>query len=465
MTWSPPQASEVRLNLWVVLAGLLAATFLAVLPMDGTIALRNVAMFGLLVLLVFRLRVSQPQWELLWWPQLLMPLALWVIYLCLFPLIAERTADAWRSLGQIWTHSILALLAGLGLALVLRGYRHFGTPFQLGLITVVPVLVHLGFVVWKIVETSSIPWGYWGRETHHADLGYAAGHAVILLGVAIAVGKDVRRLLALALIAAALLSVIVAQSRAGLGFALLALLLVLLVHLLASGGRRRRRQLAVLVALALGIVVVVVLAARSDVRWVRMVDRISAGFLGDSLQIQCEGTAQVEQELTKKLGSGERAQDLVGSIRDGDGARMVLLRAGLRLAIEHPWGLDGSRQAYQQRLREYCPNPAGFQIAHTHNGWLDTVLALGWAGAALYFLVLANFLRLGIAGLRAGGEGVEWAYVLVVLSIFWILRGFTDSVFRDHQLEMQGFVLAYAAVALKLRSRSPQPAGLVRDGA
>lgn len=434
-----------------------AAIYLAVLPMAETIAVRNLAMFGLLLLLVWRLRTSgfdSRGLHLGLW----VPFVLWMAYICLFPIFAEQRGDAFRNLGIIWYHSILALLGGAGLALVLTGRGNFGTPFQLGVVSMTSIVIHLGFVGWKVIETSAVPWNYWGRESHHADLGYTAGQGAVLLAVALIAGKGVKRPWAIGLIAAALVSLIVAQSRAGLAFVMLGLLLMYGVYLLMGGGRHRKVQLTVFVLMLATIAAALVVAARFDSRWARMADRMTAGFYGDALQIQCEGTAKIEEELVKRYGPGERTNDLLSSIRNGDGTRIVFIRAGLQLALEHPWGLDGSRQAYQKRLAEHCPSPAAVQMAHTHNGWLDTILALGWIGAALYFLVLANFLRLGIAGLRAGGEGMEWAYVLVVLSIFWILRGFTDSVYRDHQLEMQGFVLAYAAVALKLKSRPKVPA-------
>lgn len=446
---------QVPIGVWGRLLLLFAAIYIAVLPMANTMALRNVALLAVLVLLAFVSIRVPAQWWLGISSAWLIPLALWVAYLCLFPLIAEDSAGAWRNLGQIWYRSILALVAGAGVAVVLARYGGLVTTFHVGLLTVVPLVIHLGLVAFKAYEISGIPWNYWGRETHHADLGYAAGHAVVLFAVsaALALKRERRRLVAFALIAAAILSVTIAHSRGGLGFALLGLFLVFAVDLMVSDARKRTRYIAILVAGVAAIVLVVVFASRSDDRWVRMADRLAGGFYGDALQIQCEGNAQIERELTERFGPGQQTADLVESIRAGDGARIVLVRAGLRLAELHPWGLDGSRQAYQLRLKEYCPNPAAFQISHTHNGWLDTVLSLGWIGAGLYLLVLVNFLRLGIKGLRTGGEGIEWAYVLVVLSIFWILRGLTDSVYRDHQLEMQGFVLAYAAVALQLRSR------------
>ena len=56
-------------------------------------------------------------------------------------------------------------------------------------------------------------------------------------------------------------------------------------------------------------------------------------------------------------------------------------------------------------------------------------------------------------GLRVGKTLNPCALVLVTNNLFRILCGPSDSVLRDHMLEMQGFVLAYAAMALKMQGR------------
>lgn len=449
-TWRSNAATQVKdEKFWI---GVLAAIYLAILPMAGTIALRNVAVFALIVLLSWHFYRKKPTFNgvsIRW----ALPILAWAAYLCIFPLFTELHAEAWRNLWTVWFRSLMALAVGAGVALIFSEDRQRGTVLQLGLITTFPILIHLGLVGWRIVETSAIPWNYWGRETHHADLGYAAGHAVVLLSVALLTGGMKRSAGIVALIGVSIFSVIVAHSRGGVAFSFVGLILVLGAYFLMSGGGRRILLLLGVLGVIVLAVVVLGFAAKSDARWLRMTDRLSSGFSGDALQIECEGTERVEAELIEKYGPGERMRDLISSIQNGDGARTVLLRAGVTLAIEHPWGLDGSRQAFQKRSKEYCPDPV-IQMAHTHNGWLDTALALGWLGAALYAWVLINFLRLGLAGLRKGGAVNDWALVLVALSLFWILRGFADSVYRDHQLEMQGFVLAYAAVSLKLGKRT-----------
>lgn len=432
--------------------GLFAAGYVAALPMSGTIAWRNVALLALCACLAWSILRHRPSF---FWPPV--PVLLWAVYLFAFPFISDSPIIAVDSLLGQWGRGLLAMLAGAGVATVFCK-KNKGSAFYLGLVSSVPILVHLCLFAWRAWETSSIPWGYWGRETHHADLGYAAGQAVVLLAAAMAAGNRVYRPWAAALIVACLLSTALAHSRAGLAFALVGGLLVVSGIYAARATHRRRHVLAGMVGLLIVGMAVFSIAVKEDVRWRNMTAQLMAGFLGDAIQIECEGTSSIESKIIAQYGSGEKAQSVISAVQGGDGARMVLLRAGMALAIKHPWGSDGSRQAYERLLKAECADPV-ILMAHTHNGWIDTMLALGWAGATLYLMVLGYFFAFGYAYLRRASQLNEWALVLVALSAFWILRGFTDSVFRDHMLEMQGFVLAYAAVNLRrqnqLRSDAP----------
>lgn len=378
---------------WV---GLFAAIYIAVLPMADTIALRNTALLGLLLCLAWQFPNIRSELRFG------LPVLLWSAYLFIFPLIADDHAVAWSSLAGQWSRGLLAMLAGAGVAALL-GRRMGAAVFYLGVASAVPVLVHLVLFVWKAWASGSIPWGYWGRETHHADLGYAAGHTAILMAASIVAGDRKFRPWAMAFILAALM---------------------LAVSVLAA------------------------FAAKDDSRWSNMATKISAGFLGNPIQIECEGTASVESDIVSRYGAGELSNSVINSIRDGDGARMVVLRAGMELAVKYPWGSDGSRQGFEKLLRRVCPSPA-ISMAHAHNGWIDTLLAIGWIGAFLYLWLLIYFCEQGVTNLRNERTLNEWGLVLIALSLFWIIRGLTDSVFRDHMLEMQGFVLTFALVALQ----------------
>jgi drug/metabolite transporter superfamily protein YnfA len=435
-----------KLSLPAVWTGLFAAVYVAVLPMAGTIALRNLALLGGLVCLAWQFRAIRSE---LW---LGLPVLLWAMYLLVFPLIAIDHGVAWQNLGGQWGRGLLAMLIGAGTAAVLSGADRRVGVFHLGVLSAVPLLVHLFLFFSKAWEGGVLPWGYWGRETHHADLGYAAGHTVIFLMAAIAAGDRKYRLGAMVLVVAVLLSTVFARSRAGSAFAVFGGVLVLLLAYLKQAPQQRRYTLAGLMVFLLAVAGIGALTLKDDPRWHRMAAELSAGFLGDPIRIECEGVEVIEADIVAQYGAGEQARQLLDSVRYGDGSRMVVLRAGLALSFKYPLGSDGSRQGFQKLLSQECPSPAVI-MAHAHNGWIDTLLAIGWLGALLYLLVLLYFLRRGWQSLAGGAGASPWAFVLVAASVFWLVRGLTDSVFRDHMLEMQGFLLAYALVAHRLWTR------------
>jgi hypothetical protein len=411
--------------------------------MSGTIALRNVALVALCVCLIWS---NSRHRSSVHWP---IPVVLWAAYLFVFPFISDAPTIAVHSLLSQWGRGLLAMMAGAGVAFFLFK-RPQGSAFYLGMISAVPILLHLCLFAWKAWGTSSIPWGYWGRESHHADLGYAAGQAVVLFAAAMAAGNGAYRRWAAALIVACLLSTAFANSRAGFVFALVGGFLVFISVYMARSTHQRRHVFLSMMGLLLSGVVFFSMAVKEDSRWPTMTSDLMAGFLGDAIQIECEGTSSIESKIVTQYGSNGEAQRVISSVKNGDAARVVVLRAGIALASNHPWGSDGSRLAYQNLLREQCSQHV-ILMAHTHNGWIDTILALGWAGGALYLMVLGYFFVIGYTYLRRSTRLNEWAIVLVALSIFWILRGATDSVFKDHMLEMQGFVLAYAAANVWLQ--------------
>jgi O-antigen ligase len=423
-------------NVWI---GIFGAIYLAVLPMSGTIALRKVSL--LLVLLILSWQFFKTKSV----PQFALAVVLWAVYLIFFPLIATDSEMAWKSLGKQWGMGLLAMVAGAGVATRLASTR-WGGSFYLGVLSCVTILVYLGFITVQVCNTSFIPWGYWGRETHHADLGYAACQAVLLLMASVVASKKPTKYAAWVLIVACLFATALARSRAGLAFAVFAGAMVLLTAVLSRTSIKKGPVFLGLGALLLMGCLVLGVAAKNDPRWMYMESNIVAGFLGDALQLQCEGTASVEGQIKSMYGTSDLADRAISSVKDGDGSRVVVLRAGTQLALEHPWGSDGSRQAYKKLLRLHCPQPDS-HMAHAHNGWVDTALAIGWLGVLLYLWVFIHYIRTGYKALHSSTQVNEWAIVLVTLSVFWIVRAFTDSVFRDHMFEMQGFVLSYAYFA------------------
>jgi hypothetical protein len=440
-----------RFSWWIV--GF-AACYVGVLSIAGTIALRNVSLFMLLVLVAWQFIKVRPTISL---P---LPVILWAAYLFVFPWISSDTSVALTNLAEQWGRGVLAMVAGAGVA-TLVSERIRGNSLRLGVVSSSPLVLHLGLVVWVMLTSSdsgvTVPWGYWGVDDHHANLGYAACQSVILLTAALVGWKNTCKPLALGLILVCLLSTTVARSRAGFVFSLVAVVLIVASAYLARSPQVRVRSMLWGAGVLLVGGTLLGVAMQHDPRWKAMEANVSAGLAGDAVRLQCEGTTSIEPTIRENY--GPVAEAAISSVRNGDGARVVLFRAGIAIALQTPWGSDGSRQAYQKLLLKTCGVPELVNtvnrtvMAHAHDGWIDTALAIGWIGVVLYAAVLFYFFKQGVQHLRQSVEVNEWALVLVALPVFWGLRAFTDSVFRDHMFEMQGFVLAYAYYALQVHKQ------------
>ena len=416
------------------------ATYIAVLPMSGTIALRSLSLLIALVALTWHF------FKIRSFPQLPVPVLIWAAYLLVFPLISQDTTVAWESLGKQWGMGLLAMVCGAGAAQLLTPYR-IGSALQLGFLSCITILIHLCILAFQSLQASTLVQG-WGRETHHADLGYAAGQAVILLAASLVACKKSSKLIAIFLILACLSSTALARSRGGLAFSIFGICLVFLVAYWSQRETQKKQILILFGSLVIVSLLVFGLAAKTDSRWRNMESSMTSGLLGNALQVQCFGTASVEHEIIDKYGSGAESERIIASVNNGDGSRVILFRSGVELVSKNPWGIDGSRQAYKKLLRKECPEPM-IDMAHAHNGWIDTALAIGWVGAGLYLLVLINFSKIGFKNMRNSDDELNvWGVVLFSLSLFWIVRAFFDSVFRDNMFEMQGFVLANAFTIL-----------------
>ena len=416
--------------------GLSSATYLAVLPMSGTIALRSLTLLIALVALAWHF------FKIRSFPQLPVPVLIWAAYLLVFPLISQDSTVAWESLGKQWGMGLLAMVCGAGAAQLLVPYR-IGSALQLGFLSCITILIHLCILAFQSWEASALVQG-WGRETHHADLGYAAGQAVILLCASLVASKKSSKFTAILLILACLASTVLARSRGGFAFSVFGIILVFVVAYWSQREVRKKQTLMLFGGLLFVSMIVFGIATKTDSRWSNMKSSMTSGLLGNALQVQCFGTASVEQEIVEKYGTGKESERIIQSVNNGDGSRVILFRSGLELALKNPWGIDGSRQAYKKLLRQECSDPV-IDMAHAHNGWIDTALAIGLIGAGLYLIVLTNFAKVGFGNIRNGSGSINiWGVVLFSLSVFWIIRAFFDSTIRDHMFEMQGFVIAYA---------------------
>lgn len=484
----------------------LLLVFTGILSVSGTIALRNVLHAVLLALLFvyvwFEARkntgpVVQLAFAVPW------PVWLWCAYLLLFPLIAPDGAGALSNLlGKgMWGESVLTWLLAWGAFLILGAARL--NLWRLALISAVPVFIHLVLtaLAWGGVlqpafyndpslqqvgqsllavltdfsqtqnTSHAFPMGFRGVEPMHGNLGYPASQAMCL-GLAVmfmAWNRSDRWgvIKAGALVALCFVSVVIAQSRAAAYFGLLILGMSWVIYFFRVRtyqihGRQARLKLsgsAGFLMLGIGAICLVFfgkVVSHNQV-WYSMWDKMAIGFQVEvPNEILCNGLTPFEEDLLHRKNTDkddEYMSMLLTNGFQGDGGRVLLARVGAELSASYPWGWNGGRDAYQHRIAELCGHVPVMDFSHAHNAWINLILALGWAGAILYAWVFISFSKLSWGALR---DKMRWpaAMALLLLSIFWFLRGMVDAVYQEHYLQMQAFFL----MVLVLHIRSGKPA-------
>lgn len=483
--------------------GLLLA-FAGLLSVSGTIALRNVLHLGLLVLILGYLANAWHD-EKARMSNLLadvpMPLWLWCTYLLLFPLIAPDGAGALSNLmGKgMWGESVLTWLLAWWGFLILGPQRL--TLWVLALVSAVPVFIHLTLMVlawsgvlqpafyadpslqqavlscWAVMADFSLlkspfhsfPMGFRGIEPMHGNLGYPASQAMCLgLAVMFAAWHRTDRWSAIkagALVALCFISVVIAQSRAAAYFGLLILALSCLtygfcVHNDSTHERQSRLKLgwsAGFLMLGVGVLCLAFFwkVASQNQAWYSMWNKMAIGFqVENPKDLLCDGFTPSTYDFVRQK-YADKDQEYVEVLAEGlrgDGGRVLLARVGAELSASYPWGWNGGRDAYQHRIEQLCGHVPVMNFSHAHNAWINLILALGWLGAILYAWLFFNFSKLGWCALK---ERAEWpaAMALLLLSVFWLLRGMADAVYQEHYLQMQAFFLL--VLVLQIRSGKP----------
>lgn len=478
--------------------------FIGILSVSGTIALRNVLHVILLGMFAFAL-LNTEQRRAMQLPTLLqaVPRAVlvWVGFLLVFPVMAVEPALAWQELLLHWSESILTWVLAISAVAVLRSS---GGP-QLWALTwasAVPVLLHLALVplamsgllhgafeadpgLPTLVSTlvamvqhpgsMSLQWqsimGFHGIEPMHGNIGYPASQTLVL---ALACWLHARRqgqvrgmVMAILVIVICLLSGLITSSRGAVLFNGLLLLLAAGVGVVVH--RLQRRQGAkvqslcqhwragVVVLFAASVLVgLFVKVVRHDERWQTMTTKMLLGFATEQpLDALCNGLSAQDLATIRSQAQGRGAEyenSLTAGVEAQDGARMLLLRAGLELLWENPRGQDGSRQSFEKIMLKTCGHIPKLNHAHAHNAWINLALSVGWLGVGLFAWLLLSFARQGWQMLRRQDEASPLGYALFLLAVFWMLRGMADAVFQDHYLQMQAIFL----LSLVLLGRSYQ---------
>lgn len=423
---------------------LLLLTLIPLWNIPHTIAGRYICE-GLLLILVF---ANKPNWKPFF--QANKALIVFFIYLLLQLLFFSKNYQlGFNNFRAEWMHFILFSIIGAGVGLLTPKKDSVKALLFLGIAFSIPLYIHLALSLIKGVEIGSIPWGYWGINEIHGDLGYTALQASIFLFTYFLYEPKSRlaKLTTIGLLIICICSPLLAASRGGTGFVFISILFISLTYFFIGDGNKisLRNKLIGTLSILILITGAYQVGLKSDPnRWGGILSRISLGFEGDPGSIYCEGIGSLEAVLKSKgVIITPAIQKGLDSIVDGDGARVMAARSGASLTLENPMGIDQSKQGYQQAITKLCNGKPAIFISHTHNAWIDTALAIGLPGAALLLLALMTYVYRGRNTLRANTHLVApFGMALFASASLWILRGLLDSVQRDQMLEMQAFVLA-----------------------
>jgi hypothetical protein len=409
-----------------------------------TMAIRNIVAGILLLIVIFR------NWDWIIFLKESKPLIIFGAYLIFFLVfISTDTLETLRNIKSEWLRFILYSLVGGTIGMWFVNHSKSQLFFFLGFSFSVPLLIHLILFAFKAVELQSIPWGYSGLSISHGDLGYSALQSIIFISVFLffLCNSRVYFSCALLLITLMILSLTLAQSRGGLIFAIFSFVFVSLCFMLFNNTFRLKKKILAVVILIFTAIISIkfVSTAFPEKEWANFSHKISIALMGDPLNITCDGTDNLRKELHEKhtILSPDMEETLI-DINGGTASRILIARTGLALLKENPMGSNGSRESYQIAINKIC-KPA-IELANTHNGWIDTALAIGVMGAFIFSIFyIQNIFFASKVLISSANQDKSVATALLATSLIWILRNILDTAQRDQMLEIQGFCIALLA--------------------
>jgi len=192
-----------------------------------------------------------------------------------------------------------------------------------------------------------------------------------------------------------------------------------------------------------------------------MVDKVYLGLSQENpIEILCEGLSPVQEKKIRGAyaqHSAEYVDELINGLKFQDGGRILLMRAGFDMVLTYPLGLDGSRSSYKKLIEKKCGHKPEIDHSNLHQSWMDLALGLGWLGTVLFAWLLISLARMGWR--QYYGHGVEtaaWGLALFLLATFWFVRGFADTLYREHYLQMQAMVMGCIYGRLFFYEKTPK---------
>ncbi len=419
---------------WGIL--LLNAALFLIWPLAHTIALRKLllvlaAIAGIVLLIRSKERhaiLRQP------WLILLGLLLAWVTFHAAF--LSQNGAEAWKEyLGQ-WISAFVALFAGIGVALasVKVSDKKFGW-LLLTCALALPVF-YLQVNLMKWIQLGYLPIGYMlpGEPNDvlaGTDLKTSLTFSLEMLVPFACVrlleywkraGKFSLRSVWLLPLVLALAVAIVSLIKNFMLLLMLSVVLTLLVQGFRSGILNIRRLLLGIAGLVLMAALVVNSSGTTHKYWQRAVSDTRISFNIDQYQ------------NWKNFAKYGLPQNEFGeTLSETYYLRLAYAHAGLRDALETPWGYGVTRKAMESIERQKDPEVS---LANAHNGYLNLSCSVGLPALILFILAMAAVFR----QLRLSQS--KWAMPAIWMIGFYLLHWAVDAIERDHFFEMFLYVIS-----------------------
>lgn len=408
-------------------------------PLSGVVALRHgliLMLFGgtLLALRPLGVQVLVSGWRL-FAPLLL--LSLWLLAHTAF--INPHPQAAWGELWGQWFRALLVLLTGYGLGKLLSQEGHAGQVEAFIRVVLSSTLVFALLIVGKVTYL----YLHDGHMTLAQQLGRDRASFSLSVGMAVLATDVIHRLMkreallawrtpqVLALTVFMIVAMILAGARNGLIG--MFFLFVSAACLWFSSHPAKRRALLWLIPFALMMALLIWGAIKSDVRWQKFV-----GTVPIALDTE-HNHAWLTRSDYPHLPNGQVVDDSAYE-------RIAWMKMGLELAVQHyPLGYGYERWVFGQALLPLYHGTAG---GHSHSGYIDLLLSVGFPGLLLWLAFVAGLLGFAIRTYRSTHSPLSLLLFFLVMS--YNGRMVLDSVWRDHYLQTHFFLIAFlVAVAAK----------------
>ena len=413
-------------------AGFFCAALFLVYSLPGVVALRNtftVLAFLLVLpeLIDFLRNASQlTKRSILIFAALLC----WTLVVAIF--ISNDPSSSLSEWKGEWLPPAIGFFAGLGVSAAMARYGHAITRDRFWLIILVPLTVLMAVqLVWVAAEyfrVGSISPHFSSFSDHKANITYAACTLLpLVLAFAVRRADGVRsvgrRLYGFASISGvlAVIAVITSGARNGVIVTFVGVFTAGTV-MLANASRAnlpKRIQAIGLIAFLAVVFVIAWAGIEWDPRWQRFIQTVPVA-LDTETHLEWLDPPGSKLPVTA---NGEPAEESAY-------LRIAWARIGVGMLLEHPWGLEISRNTFHDLVVERYGRGS---MAHAHNSIIDFGLNVGFPGLALWLAFIWTLVVVGWEATRSQTFLAGWALMFLVMMYF--LRSLLDSIMRDHILE------------------------------